>query len=79
MDPAEAHGWQKGYEDGAEGGDGDATIEQAAVPGGYEILPGEPSGDTEGRHERLLRGAVPGCCAGSPWPAGRRASSFSPS
>ncbi|GGN82030.1 hypothetical protein GCM10011579_069260 [Streptomyces albiflavescens] len=55
-DPAEAHGWQKGYEEGGDGapvargadGDGEDTLVQDAVPG-------DPSGDPSGRRERLLR------------------------
>ncbi|MFI6492796.1 hypothetical protein [Streptomyces sp. NPDC050564] len=51
-DPAEAHGWQKGYEEGGDGAprtreayeDGDDTLVQAAVPG-----------DPTGRRDRLLR------------------------
>lgn len=52
MDPAEAHGWQKGYE---EGGDGDPVAREAYEDGDDTLVQAAVPADPAGRRDRLLR------------------------
>lgn len=51
-DPAEAHGWQKGYD---EGGDGAPVARGAYEDGEDTLVQDAVTGDPEGRRDRLLR------------------------